>query len=774
MRRLILLIGLCAAVDAQERFAGSPEIDRAIDEALAGDQMPGAIVWIGQKDAILHRKVYGNRAVVPEREPMTLDTVFDAASLTKIVATTSSVMKLVEQGRIRLNDRVTVYLPQFQSGKSDITVRMLLTHFSGMRPDVDLEPEWSGYDTGIHRALIDKPVAAPGERFIYSDINFVLLGEIVRRISGKPLDVYAREEIFLPMGMADTMFNPPPSLRARSAPTEKYPRMSAPLRGVVHDPTARFMQGVAGHAGVFTTAEDLSRFARMMLGRGELQGTRHFSPLTIRKFTEPQSPADQPILRGLGFDVDSQFSANRGELFPIGSFGHTGFTGTSLWMDPSTGTYVIVLANSVHPHRRPAITPLRAKIATITAAALGIDVPGAVLTGYNETMAGVRRTVERNGSVETGLDILAREKFKRLAGKRVGLITNHTGLTRDGKRNIDVMAAAGVKLTAIFAPEHGIHGTEDREGLEDTKDAKTGIKVISLYKDPERRPPSSAFSGIDVMVFDIQDVGARFYTYMSTMRICMEEAGKRSIPFYVLDRPNPINGVTVEGPMLTKGFESFVGTHTLPLRHGMTMGEMAKLFQAEFGIKGELNIVAMRGWQRGDWFDETGLPWVDLSPNMRSLNAATLYPGVGMLEYSRNYTVARGTDAPFEQVGAAFIDGVKFAAYLNSRRIPGIRFYPTRFTPKESNLKGVPVQGVRFVVTERSAFSSSRLGLELGAALQKLYPGKIDFTLNRKLIANPETMRMLGAGDDPRVIQDRQAEELAAFLERRAKYLIYK
>jgi uncharacterized protein YbbC (DUF1343 family)/CubicO group peptidase (beta-lactamase class C family) len=769
-----LALAAAGLLAGQERFAGSGEIDRVIEEALAAGQMPGAVAWIGQNGTILHRKAYGQRSLTPAAEPMTLDTVFDAASLTKVVATTASMMRLVEQGKVRLGDRVTVYLPEFQKGKSEITVRMLLTHFSGLRPDVDLEPAWSGYETGVRLAAIDKPVAAPGERFIYSDINFVLLGEMVRRITGKPLDQFAREEIFLPLGMSESQFNPPAGLRPRIAPTEHYPKMAAPLRGVVHDPTARYMNGVAGHAGLFTTAADLARFARMLLGKGELDGKRYFSPLTVAKFTQPQTPADQPVLRGLGFDMDSQFSANRGELFPLGSFGHTGFTGTSLWVDPGTGAYVILLTNSVHPMRRPPVTALRAKVATIAAAALGVDVPGAILNGYNESMGGVRRAVARTGVVETGLDVLVKEKFARLQGKRVGLVTNHTGITRDGKRNIDEMVAAGVKLTAILAPEHGIFGTEDHEEIGDSVDPATKVKVWSLYKDPNRRPSAEMLATVDVMVFDIADVGARFYTYISTLRNVMEETGKRNMPLIVLDRPNPINGVKVEGPVLTPGSESFVGIHTLAQRHGMTTGEIARMFQAEFGIKAPVEVVAMRGWQRGDWLDATGQIWVDPSPNMRSLNAALLFPGVGMIEYCRNYSVGRGTDAPFEQIGAAFIDGPKLAAYLNGRRIPGVRVYATRFKPNASNLKDQVIGGVRFVITDREQFGSTRLGLEVAVALQKLYPGKLDYTLNKKLIGNPETMRMIVAGEDPRVIQDQQAAELEAFLARRAKFLMYK
>jgi len=774
MRGFLLVLAVAGAMPAQERFPGSNDIDRVIEEAVLYDQMPGAVAWIGQNGKILHRKAYGSRSLMPATEPMTMDTIFDAASLTKVVATASAMMRLVEQGKVRLGDKVTDYLPGFQGGKSDITVRMLLTHFSGMRPDVDLAPEWSGYETGIQKALIDKPVAAPGERFIYSDINFVLLGEMVRRISGKPLDQFVREEIFKPLGMTESRFNPPAVLRPLIAPTELYPNMAAPLRGVVHDPTARFMDGVAGHAGLFTTAADLSRFARMLLGKGELDGQRFFSPLTIEKFTQPQTPADQPVLRGLGFDIDSQFSANRGELFPLGSFGHTGFTGTSLWVDPGTGAYVILLTNSVHPKRRPPVTALRAKVATITAAALGVDVPGAILNGYNESMGGVRRAIARTGSVETGLDVLVREKFARLQGKKIGLVTNHTGLTRDGKRNIDVMVGAGLRLTAIYSPEHGIFGKEDHEGIGDALDPATKVKIWSLYKDANRRPSAEMLAGVEVVVFDIQDIGSRFYTYVSTMRNVMEELDKRGLPFVVLDRPNPIAGVKVEGPVLTKGSETFVGTHTLALRHGMTTGELARLFHSELGMKAPLDVVAMRGWQRGDWFDSTSLYWVDPSPNMRSLNAALLYPGVGMLEASKNYSVGRGTDAPFEQIGAAFIDGPKLAAYLNNRRVPGVRFYATRFTPNASNLKGQLIGGVRFVITERESFGSARLGLEIAAAIHKLFPGKLDFTVNKGLIANPATIRMILAGEDPRAIQDQQLDELAAFGARRAKFLIYK
>jgi len=434
------------------------------------------------------------------------------------------------------------------------------------------------------------------------------------------------------------------------------------------------------------------------------------------------------------------------------------------------------MTNAVHPRLRPAITSLRGKVATIVAAAVGIALPGVTLTGYNETLAGpgLHREVARTGDVRTGLDVWEDEKFRALEGKRVGLVTNQTGIDREGRRNVDQMLAAGVRVAALFSPEHGFAGKEDREGIGDTVDPKTGIKVWSLYAEKNRRPTPEMLRGIDALVFDIQDVGARFYTYVSTMAYAMEEAAKARIPFYVLDRPNPVTGVHVEPPMLDRDKLSFVGYFPLPVRHGMTMGELARLFNTENHIGADLAVIAMKGWERGDWFDETGLPWVNPSPNMRSLNAAMLYPGVAMLEYSPNYSVGRGTDAPFEMIGADFIHGPELAAYLNQRWIPGVRFYPVRFQPTTAHLAGTELQGVRFQITSRERLDSARLGLEIAGALVKLYPGKISLEADRNLIGNEEVLRALAAGDDPEAIRQRQQDAVQPFLALREKYLLYR
>ena len=774
--KIFAILACAATLCAQSAFTGAAAVDEQIDKAVSDGLIPGAVLIVGHDGHIVYRKAYGQRALIPEREPMTLDTIFDAASLTKVVATTSAVMKLFEQGKIRLNDPVTTYLPDFQGGHSDITIRNLMTHFSGLRPDLDLKPAWSGYDTGIHRALIDKPTRPPGVRFVYSDINFILMGEIVRRLSGQSLADFTHANIFEPLGMHETMFQPPSALRPRIAPTEIDPDTGQPFRGVVHDPTSRYMGGIAGHAGLFTTADDLAKFAQMMLDQGAANGTRLFSAATVQKFTTPQSPANQPILRGLGWDIDSPFSSNRGDLFPIGSYGHTGFTGTSLWIDPFSRSYVILLTNYIHPHRGKSLNSLRGRVATIAAASFGITTREVKLTGYNETIngPGLPRDVEPKGDVLTGLDVLVAEKFAELKGKRIGLITNHTGMSRDGKRNVDLMIAGGLKVVSLFSPEHGMLGREDQPNVSDDKDTATGLPIVSLYQGSRRRMTPQMLEGLDALVYDIQDVGARFYTYSCTLLYSLEEAARKHVPFYVLDRPNPISGTRVEGPMIDKDLESFVGCFDIPLRHGMTFGELARMANGERNLGADLHVVSMKGWNRGDWFDATGLPWVDPSPNMRSLNAATLYPGVAMIEASKNYSVGRGTDAPFEQIGADWIHGSALASFLNGRFIPGVRVYPTRFQPNASNFKGQRIEGVRFVITDRNQFDSTRFGLELGYALEKLYPGKIPWDTNRFLIGNHKVIAAGREAVDPRTTVQQMEESLAGFLQQREKYLLYK
>ena len=409
-------------------------VDEVIQKAIADRNIPGAVLIVGHDGAVIYRKAYGERSLDPRHEPMMLDTIFDLASLTKVIATTTAVMQLVEQGKVRLNDPVAKYLPEFaQNGKEDITIRQLLTHYSGLEPDLDLKTPWEGKDTAFKMAFAETPAEPPGSHFTYSDINFITLGALVERVSGEMLDEYTARHIFAPLQMTHTRYLPPESWKAKIAPTQ-YDENEHMLWGVVHDPTARRMGGVAGHAGLFSTGDDLAKFAQALLDGG----AGILSALTVQKMTLPEQPPAAPVLRGFGWDIDSPFSSNRGDLLPVGSFGHTGFTGTSIWIDPTTDTYIILLTNAVHPRGKGNAIGLRVKVATAVAASLHLSVSEKEalrwksITGYNEALSAARRMNSRNGTVKNGIDVLEESGFDLLKSesgkKRIGLVTNQTGV----------------------------------------------------------------------------------------------------------------------------------------------------------------------------------------------------------------------------------------------------------------------------------------------------------------------------------------------------------
>jgi uncharacterized protein YbbC (DUF1343 family) len=371
-----------------------------------------------------------------------------------------------------------------------------------------------------------------------------------------------------------------------------------------------------------------------------------------------------------------------------------------------------------------------------------------------------------------GIDVLARENFAALKGKRVGLITNHTGRDREGRSTIDLLfSAPDVKLVALFSPEHGLRGMLDQEKIASSVDEKTKLPVYSLYGET-RQPTPEMLNGLDALVYDIQDVGARFYTYISTLGLAMEAAAKQKIKFIVLDRVNPINGVEVEGPLADSNKLSFTAYHELPIRHGMTVGELARYFNEERNIKADLQVVRVADWRRDAWFDETGLTWISPSPNMRSLTEATLYPGIALLE-ATNVSVGRGTDTPFEVVGAPWMDGVKLGAALNAKRLPGVRFVPVRFTPRSSVHEGKECGGVNIVVTDRSQFEPVTTGLEVAAQLLALFPK--DFAVDRflRLLVNQQVFDAFKQGAEGRALRQIWEEDLSRFRAVRAKYLLY-
>jgi uncharacterized protein YbbC (DUF1343 family)/CubicO group peptidase (beta-lactamase class C family) len=770
---ILLLVSWNCRAEAEFRPEKLKEIDEAIVQAIHEQNCPGGVLWLEHRGNAYH-KAYGNRALVPSPEPMTEDTIFDLASLTKVVACTPAVMLLIERGQVKLDEPVQTYIPEFTGGgKETVTVRHLLTHLSGLRGDIETQSDWHGQQAAIEKACAEKLVTAAGTAFRYSDINFFLLGEIVQRVAKAPLEEFAAREIFSPLKMVDTGYLPPETRLARIAPTEVVGGKA--FRGVVHDPTARHMGGVAGHAGLFTTGADLARYARMLLNQGELEGVRIFKPETVQLMTTVQSPAGLAARRGLGWDIDTGYSGPRGAVFPLGSYGHTGWTGTSLWIDPFSETFVIFLSNRNHPDESGNVGQLRRKLGTLAAEAVPdfnfAYVPGA-LEPFNEPASPPRASSgEKPPLLKTldGIDVLVKQDFAPLKGMRIGLVTNHTGHDRQRNSTIDLLKnAPGVQLKALFSPEHGIRGTED-ERVGDSVDEKSGLPVYSLYG-ATLKPKSEQLKDLDALVFDIQDVGCRFYTYTATMALAMEAAAENGKKYFVLDRVDPINGLTVDGPMLN-GDTSFVGYHRVPLRYGMTIGELARMYQGERNCHADLTVVRLENWRRELWFDQTGLPWTDPSPNMRNLVEATLYPGVGLLETA--LSVGRGTDTPFEVVGAPYADDLRVADELNRSDLKGVRFVPIQFTPHYSIYQGQLCRGACILLTDREACDVVDVGLEIARTFYRLYPQDFRPEKLERLLLHPATLEAIKANKPLKEIHSLWQTDLEQFKKVRAKYLMY-
>ncbi len=735
---------------AQAEFKGGPALDAAIEKAIAAHKTPGAVVLIGQPGTILYEKAYGERSIEPKHEKMTVDTIFDAASLTKVIATTSAVMRLFEQGKIRLSDRVTEYLPTFQGGKSDITIRNLMTHFSGLREDLDLKPDWTGYETGIRMALNEKSRTAPGLRFVYSDINFILLGEIVRVVSGEPLNEFVQREVFEPLGMRETRYLPPAEWRARIAPTER--EHGVPLRGVVHDETARSMGGVAGHAGLFTTAEDLAKFGEMMPEFGRIQrGT-------------PVQPAD-----GAQIHITEHVAASAGST--RSGLGHRFAVLGQPWRALPAR---IVRAHGFHRHvnldrsldqdlRHPALQQRasRARCGSHSAARQGrnnrrrrarhrLAGQHLVHSNGNGTVGAGSRHGPHGGDLEWS-GRFGSGWILETPGQAHRADHESDRLLRDHRRNLDAMLAAGVKVTALYSPEHGIEGkTDDALTVAHSKDERTGIPVWSLYlgQKPqalegnarERRHAGVRYPGCRS---EILHMGQHHEECDGGGRPCETAlCGARPPKSDQWSRRRRTNS--------RPGSDLLHRLQSDSTAAWDDAGRVGPLDQLRDHVNANLEVIPMQNWRRDDWWDATSLAWVDPpSPNMRNFTAALLYTGVAMLEFAPDWSVGRGTVAPFEQAGAEWVRGPELSSYLNRRFIPGVRFYPTTFVPDSAALKGKVIQGVRFVIIDRETFSPIRLGLEIAAALETLYPGKIDLEKCATLIGSREVIRALRNGADP-------------------------
>ncbi|MFM9883629.1 MAG: exo-beta-N-acetylmuramidase NamZ domain-containing protein [Burkholderiales bacterium] len=757
-RCAIAFIAMATAGFATAQPNGFDAIDAVVTREIAAGKAPGAVVLVGNRTSVVYRRAFGQRSLRPVREAMTVDTIFDLASLTKVIATTIAVLHLVDRGMLRLDEPVATYWPEFAAnGKSVITVRDVLAHHSGLR--AGFPPQNPAADAASARAFIsaDRLIFPPRQSTLYSDINFIVLGELVRRVSGITLDAYCAQHVFGPLGMRDTTFGVPADRRARVAPTEH--RLGHMLRGDVHDQTAARMGGVTGHAGLFSTADDLAILAQMLLNGGERNGVRILDEATVAAMITRQTLRQGQSERGLGWDRVVPFPSDDRAKGTSRSFGHTGFTGTALWIDPASQTFVILLTNRVHPHGRGDVRTLRTSVAERATTALRAQ------------QTPLQSGVALQSGVESGVDVLAASGFAALRGSRIGLITNRSAIDRAARRTLDLLREApGVTLAALFSPEHGLDADRD-ETIASGIDGRTKLTVHSLYGSV-KRPTPAMLSGIDTLVFDLPDVGVRFYTYATTMAYAMEATAMARIRFVVLDRPNPLGGTVVQGPMLDLDQTSFTGYFPLPVRHGMTIGELAQFFNAEAKLGVELEVIRMRNYTRALWYDQTGLQWIAPSPNLRRLDQAILYPGVAWVE-GANVSVGRGTDTPFEVIGAPWIDGRKLTEYLGQRNIAGVSFNPVRFTPTASRHSGQVNSGVSVTLRDRDTLDSSLLGLELVSALAKLFPAHFDLKRTDSIIGSRAVSSAIQAGTDPRIIASDWKEDLERFRARRERHLLY-
>lgn len=706
-------------------------IDEAVARALAAGTAPGAVVLVGGPSGGVFERAYGSASIEPEVRPMTVDARFDLASVTKVF-TTLAILRLVDLGRLSLEDDVAPAIPEL-AGR---TIEDLLRHRAGLQavnPLSDYDQDRGASLSRAFRSALDGP---PGTTR-YSDMGFVALGELVSRSMAQPLREAMASLVTEPLQSgADFRPNPagggntPLPDDPRIVPTERAPRRGTPppiIEGEVNDPRAWRLGGVAGHAGLFASARDLASMASALLQPGFL------SESTWRAMQVEQGE------RGLGVDMQRR---------PFGSgegFGHGGYTGTWFWVDPAAGFYVVLLTNRVHPdgHRRGDLGRLRNQLGRIAAEAVpnALPTPSAMLFG---------------------VDVLRQDDFEPLHGKRVALFTNRSGVARDGLSTRALLHAhPHVELVRLFAPEHGLDA--NREGRIGDGSLE-GIPVVGLFG-RDRDPPAGSLDDVDALVVDIQDVGARFYTYAATLHRLLVAASGTQTHVLLLDRPNPLGGEVVAGPVVQDERRTFINHFALPVQHGMTLGELATLIVQEEGLDVSLQVVRVRGWRRAQTWRDIGLRWVPPSPNLRRLEAVELYPGVALIE-AMDISVGRGTDRPFEQFGAPWLDPVAMSASLEAR--PQV-FAPVSFRPTSSRHRGQVCQGLSISGAEHPV----ELGIAMLAALVANHREQLDFRASRGLVADDRVLDALIAGESPSAVQSAWQSDLDAFRARRAAVLLY-
>ncbi len=715
---------------------------RALVRAVEETRNPGAVAYVGNLERTLFRQAIGMRQLEPAAHPAEPDTLYDLASLTKTVATTTAILLLYEDGELDLDAPVTEFLPI--EAYSNITLRHLLTHSAGLVAGGAYFREVSSTSEMIERFAkrdLDWP---PGARRRYSDVGFILLGQIVELAAKDSLDAFCRERIFEPLHMEDTAFNPPKQLAARAAATERCGWRGRVMVGQVHDENAYAVGGVSGHAGLFSTADDLARYCRGLLEGALLRES------TIEEMIRPGQVPTYPW-QGLGWQVAPWESGAQGYLPSRRAFGHSGWTGVSLWIDPDPGVFSILLGNTCHPSRS--------------------DRQNRAFRGIFHAAA-AKCLYPVRSAAHTGLDRLLLDEFAPLKDRRFALLTNHASVDAWGRHIIKLLDLdSSLQLKRLYSPEHGIRG--QAEAGEDVASESGPIPVTSLYGD-RKRPTDEELDEIDVLVVDLQDVGSRYYTYMATMKECMAACADKGIPLLVLDRPNPIGGAVLEGPIATNT-DTPVSCAAIPVRHAMTMGELALYFAAhEFERpRPSVQVYPLDNWRRDLYFNDLSLPWAPPSPNIPSAETALLYVGTCLFE-GTNLNEGRGTDTPFHVLGAPWLDAVAVLRQIAPEESQGAVLEPITYTPvsmpgRASNprYQDEVCRGVRIRIRDRMALRPFTLALALIQAIRNRHADQFEWTGMFDLLAGGPALRdELEAGDAALTIVNRWAVAHEEFRQR--------
>lgn len=758
---------------------------------------PGAVLLVMKDGKIVKHSAYGYKLKYESGKElvnpvaMTKDTLFDLASNTKIYATTLAIIKLVDEGKIELNDPVEKYLPNFKDNENDpikmkkyVTISHLLNHSSGLPANFKFyNPKYAKEYYSIEREqtieyLMEIPlVYEPGSKDLYSDIGFMILGVIIEEVTGQPLDSYVEENIYRPLGLKRTVFSPLKNgfKKDEIAATElngntrdyniDFPNIRTyTLQGEVHDEKAFYSMGeVSGHAGLFSTAEELGILSQMILNGGKIGNYYFASEETVKAFMEP---SDITPFRTLGWSragIEGQ-EGYFGEYASPNTIGHTGWTGTFSHIDPENNIIVILLTNKKHT---PVSYSFNGKLNGFVGDNFETGRYGKILSMvYN---AYYKKHPNKRPPVRLAIDRINQYEniFK---DKKIGLITNHTGINSQQETTIDVLYEK-FDLVALFSPEHGIRGSAKAgESIKNSIDEKTGLSVYSLYG-KTRRPTEEMLKDIDILAFDMQDIGARFYTYISTMAYAMEACAQYDKTFVVFDRPNPIGG-KVEGNILDSSFQSFIGVYPIPQRHGMTVGELARLFNGEYEIGCKLIVIPMARWTRDLYYEETGLNiWQAPSPNMPNIDTALVYPGTCLFE-GTNISEGRGTSKPFRIIGAPWINGEELAKEMGKLNLSGVEFEAVTFIPMENKYQGQHCEGVEIIVTDRENFNPVMAAVYLLNTIQKLYPEKIEYRNEHfdALTGEPS----LRTGEYSIIdIENKWIQESKVFIDISKKYYLY-